>query len=61
MHTPYIPDKPEPEDYGLYDGPHTANPNTLAARVTAACVCGWHPRNHPGYWLADHLRDMGTE
>jgi hypothetical protein len=48
----------EPEDFALYDGPHGPEPGSMMARVVAFCVCGWHPRNHPGFWLADHLRDM---
>jgi hypothetical protein len=50
--------RPEPEDYGLYDGPHELNPATLFPGIPAACVCGWTPDNHPGFILADHLRDM---
>ena len=50
----------EPDDFATYDGPHAADPGSLLPRATACCVCGWHPDNHRGYWLADHLRDMNA-
>jgi hypothetical protein len=51
-------DQIEP-DLSTYDGPHAVNLGSLWQRgMTAFCVCGWHPKNHPGFIVADHLRDM---
>lgn len=51
----------EPEDFSTYDGPHAVHLGSLIQRgMTAFCVCGWHPKNHPGFVVADHLKDMGV-
>jgi hypothetical protein len=49
----------EPDDLSEYDGAHDVYLPSLYQRgMTAFCVCGWHPANHPGFIVADHLRDM---
>jgi hypothetical protein len=55
---PWLPE--EPEDFALHDGEHKPDPASMLPRMVAACVCGWHPVNHRGFWLADHLRDMNV-
>jgi hypothetical protein len=46
-------------DLDSYDGPHSVALGSLYQRgMTAYCVCGWHPKNHPGFIVADHLKDM---
>ncbi|MFF5019442.1 hypothetical protein [Streptomyces sp. NPDC001165] len=44
----------EPDDFTNYTGPHGA---LHAAPDLSVCVCGWHPHSHPGYTIADHLKD----
>lgn len=49
-------------DMATYDGPHAVHLGSLLQRgMVAYCVCGWHPDNHPGFIVADHLRDMNLE
>lgn len=52
--------EPDMADVSTDSVDHYPHPGSLMARMPAACVCGWHPKNHPGYILADHLRDFGA-
>lgn len=56
---PHYRGEREPEDLARYDGPHAVYAPSLYQRgCVAFCVCGWHPENHRGFIVADHLRDM---
>lgn len=56
---PFYRGESEPQDFATYDGPHGVYLPSLHSRGTVAfCQCGWHPANHPGFIVADHLRDM---
>lgn len=47
----------EPDDFGTYVGPHGY---VYVSSTLAVCECGWHPWNHPGFTVVDHLRDFSA-
>lgn len=52
---------PEPEDFALYEGEHRPDARGMTRGAVAFCLCGWHPKNHPGFNLGHHLRDMDPQ
>lgn len=47
----------EPYDFSTYGGPHGY---VYFSPSLATCECGWHPWNHPGFSVVDHLTDWGV-
>jgi hypothetical protein len=47
----------EPDDFTVYVGPHGY---VHVSPMEAVCQCGWHPRNHPGCTVLDHLKDFNA-
>ena len=59
---PYYRGQDELLDPTDFDGIHDAYaPSVVQRGCTAFCTCGWHPANHPGEIVADHLLFMARQ